>query len=509
MSHDVWIQRSATSTELIPLARVRAVLDSLGLREGDGVWTMSDPHLEVYPCMVEDGDVSDALAERHPGSVNRIDTHLPWEELKSSEAAHRATCIRIAMARKFDWVALDLQAGEVVADSADGHRFGGNALPVGARRSIPVQQLGRETKEVARPKARIVAKDSNDGYCRTLVPDGEGGWIAGFVENPRFNVHRPPSLQFRNADVELVHELVGLGGSVAANPSRRLALTSGPMLSGAYGVTQLVDLDERSVIDSYPTRPPFVWLDEHTFCALAPSPDYSSGRDAVLGPPPRTAKDLLTPQFRALYQRATFRGILRVDTRTRELTVVGDAPICDETNAGPRTLAASLDGNSLFVGTQTGLWSLEASTGSVRWRRSLGRYDGERAFHSIQALAPSPCGRYVATASVGTTLGHPHELVVARVEDGSTVLALELQRIAGSTPCALAWHPSGWLAVGTTAGAVALLDLGGTVRSFKASPRGIDSLVFSPDGASLLVAGTEKAFRVFALLPDEIAGGPG
>jgi hypothetical protein len=62
---------------------------------------------------------------------------------------------------------------------------------------------------------------------------------------------------------------------------------------------------------------------------------------------------------------------------------------------------------------------------------------------------------------------------------------------------ALAYHPSGWLAIATSAGALAELGLDGPLTAFRAANAGIDAIAFVDGGRSLLVGGREPQLRLW------------
>lgn len=82
----------------------------------------------------------------------------------------------------------------------------------------------------------------------------------------------------------------------------------------------------------------------------------------------------------------------------------------------------------------------------------------------------------------------------------------EIQPLLAQSIGALAWHPSGWLAAGSSSGCIAHVQRNGRVRIYRGAPKGIQAMLFVEDGAALLVGGTEKHLRVYPLLDDERDG---
>jgi hypothetical protein len=62
---------------------------------------------------------------------------------------------------------------------------------------------------------------------------------------------------------------------------------------------------------------------------------------------------------------------------------------------------------------------------------------------------------------------------------------------------ALAFHPSGWLAIATSGGAIAELAADGTLTAFRAAGAGIDAIAFVDEGSSLLIGGREPQLRIW------------
>ncbi|MCU0491635.1 MAG: hypothetical protein MUD01_08610 [Chloroflexaceae bacterium] len=136
-------------------------------------------------------------------------------------------------------------------------------------------------------------------------------------------------------------------------------------------------------------------------------------------------------------------------------------------------------------------------------------FNGPRQVYALYALALSADGTMLAAGGIGGLA--PHKLVLLHADTGAIAASYAEQQLAsgsgvgfGSSVGALAWHPRGWLAVGSSAGVVLHLVPGGDMRAYRASPRGIEALAFINGGTTLVVAGGECHLRAWPLLADEI-----
>jgi hypothetical protein len=205
-----------------------------------------------------------------------------------------------------------------------------------------------------------------------------------------------------------------------------------------------------------------------------------------------------------------------VKDRTPRLLLIGPGDkvsrTLDAADVGPeypefKHLAVSGDGATLYTAKERSIAAVSVADWGIRWRIGLGDNTGPR-FFSAYAMALSEDGRYLAVGGLAGYGNREHTLVILDATSGEVSPAgRPLGRLLGSTSVrSLAWHPTGWLAVGTSAGRVAHVDLAGQVRIYKGAGKGVESLLFIEGGRRLLLCGAEKHFRVWPLLEDEAAG---
>lgn len=293
---------------------------------------------------------------------------------------------------------------------------------------------------------------------------------------------------------------------IAAHPSRPLVLTGrdsawslpadGSPQTWRGSEVRMIDLDSGQQLERFPLQPPFVWLDDQRF--LSRSMGFYHGRRAL---DPEFAERHLP--ISGLFTDNEADGVAEVNAFTgrAELRVR-----CGVHGRWSRLTHLAVRGDVALYGGFLEVGAARLPTWEPLWAHPMGT--GGLAYQ-LRALAVSPDGGHVAAGAGGRD--GLRDLVVFEVDGGREVLCFPLGRMlagAGSLKTrttevtSLAWHPRGWLAVGTRAGLVAHVRLSGAVHFYRGADRAIEALAFARDGASLLVA-SKAAIARFPLLDAE------
>jgi WD40 repeat protein len=359
--------------------------------------------------------------------------------------------------------------------------------------------VGKKSEQ-ARVKCRIVGKDQARQPYRDLhlLPDSRVlvGYRGRYIDSSF-------GLQVRaGKELAVEAELPGAAGPFSVHDGR-LLLAAGPLAGGYEASVRKVDLPRLAILDTLPVRQPYLWLAGRLERLVGQTPKFPSFKDR-----PHVDPALLDhhPDLRRWAEDRTTRLLLIEQDGTVSQTL-------DAATVGPeypefRHLAHSPDGAILYVATEGSVAALSVDDWKVRWRTQLGDNDGPH-FFAVYAMALSPDGSRLAVGGLASYANEDHLLVLLDVATGEAVpTAKGLGRVLGSTSIrSLAWHPSGWLAAGTASGRLAHFELSGAIRMYKGAGGGIESLLFIDGGKSLLVCGSEKHFRVWPLLEDEMSVG--
>jgi hypothetical protein len=359
--------------------------------------------------------------------------------------------------------------------------------------------FAKKKVEQARPKCRIAGKDQPRQPYRNLCLLPDGRVLVGY--RGRY-ISSPFGLQIRAGnDLAVTEELPAAAGPFSLRDN--LLLASGPLAGGYESSTCKVDLGTLAVLDTFPVRQPFLWLAGQPERFVGQTPNFPEFQERPHVDP------VLLDRHPPLRQWA--------EDRTTQLLLIGPGGnverSLDAAAVGPeypefKHLALSPDGATLYAATERSIAAVSLADWSVQWRKQLGDNAGPR-FHSIYAMSLRPDGHYLAAGGLAGYDNSDQTLAILETRTGNVVPAgKQLGRVFGSTSIrSLAWHPSGWLAVGTAAGRMAHVDLDGRIRCYKGAGQGIESLLFIDGGRSLLLCGAEKHFRVWPLLKDEAVAG--
>ncbi|WP_096331871.1 hypothetical protein [Nannocystis exedens] len=361
----------------------------------------------------------------------------------------------------------------------------------------PSGPAGMRPAGAARPTEASVP--SPDG--RTLIVLADGRCLDAQGDE------RQGVLYVRAADtLETQRASPNVAPPIAVHPSRPLVLTGresgwslpekGSPQTWRGSEVQVIDHDSGRQLERFPLQPPFVWLDDERF--LSRSMGFYHGRRAL---DPSFAEHHLpisslfnddeadgVAEVHAFTGRAELRvrcGVYGRWSRLEHLAVRGDVAV----------YGGFLEVGAARLPTWEVLWSHQMGTGGLGYQ--------------MRALAVSPDGGHVAVGAGGKD--GLRDLTVFEVDGGREVLCLPLGRMLGGAGLlttkttevtCLAWHPRGWLAVGTRAGLVVHMHLSGAIQVYRGAARAIEALAFTRDGASLLVA-SKAAIARFPLLDAE------
>ncbi|MCY1009943.1 hypothetical protein OV079_31155 [Nannocystis pusilla] len=314
-------------------------------------------------------------------------------------------------------------------------------------------------------------------------------------------------LYVRAADtLETLRAYPDVAPPIAVHPSRPLVLTGrdsawslpgdGSPQTWRGSEVRMIDHESGQQLDRFPLQPPFVWLDDRRF--LSRSMGFYHGRRAL--DPGFAGRHL---PISGLFTDSEADGVAEVDAFTggAELRVR-----CGVYERWSRLKHLAVRGDVALYGGFLEVGAARLPTWELLWSHPMGT--GGLGYQ-MRALAVSPDGGHVAVGAGGRD--GLRDLSVFEVDGGREVLCLPLGRmLAGAgalttktteVTC-LAWHPRGWLAVGTRAGLVAHVHLSGAIQFYRGATRAIEALAFARDGASLLVA-SKAAIARFPLLDAE------
>jgi hypothetical protein len=370
----------------------------------------------------------------------------------------------------------------------------------GSKGTVPMAFHAAGKKlEQARPKCRIVGKDQARQPYRDLLLLPDAHVLVGY--RGRF-ITSPFGLQIRGGnDLAVANELPEAAGPFSLRGDG-LLLASGPLAGGYESSVRTVDLATLAVRDTFPVRRPYLWLAGRPERLVGQTPAFPHFHDRPHVDP--ALLDRLPPLRRWAEDRTS--RLLLVEPNSRVSQALDAAAVGPEYPEF-RHLALSPDGTTLYAATERSVAAVSLADWAILWRVRLGDNTGP-GFFSAYAMALRPDGRLLAVGGLAGYDNREHTLAILEATTGEVVPAGKgLGRILGSTSIrSLAWHPSGWLAAGTSSGRLAHVDLSGAVRTYKGAGQGIESLLFVDGGRSLLTCGAEKHLRAWPLLEDEATG---
>lgn len=284
----------------------------------------------------------------------------------------------------------------------------------------------------------------------------------------------------------------GLFGPLHAGGGAWIA--SGPLWKGRLASARIVDPDTLAVLDTLPLCAPFARTGAGRIIAHTPvrATGQVDGRFCELGhfdvdPGEVGAGRVVLPDR---------SGLVELDLDDRRLRLLVESAPFD-----PFTLCVlSPDRATAYAASSFGrIVAVDLAREVIRWERRSPR---NVAVLSLHAMAIDVAGARIAVAGSG----RPTDLLVLDSSSGETLHEMAVCRLLGRALVvrkpsarveALAYHPSGWLAVATSGGAIAELRADGSLTAFRAAGAGIDAIAFLDDGRALLVGGREPQLRLW------------
>lgn len=319
----------------------------------------------------------------------------------------------------------------------------------------------------------------------------------------------PSCLYVRAPETMEVERVIdGVAPPLAAHPTRPLVLCARECAYSppARGVPQewlgrdvrLIDYERGVELDRYPLRAPCAWLDDDHFAA-ASAGFLDGARERSFGERHRQIQDLFSDELAdglAVVSRA--RGVGALVVR------------CGVYERWSRLRQAVARDGVLFYAGHDEVGAVRPADASILWavpRQETG------LGHDLRALALSEDGRHLAAIAAGAF--RRSDLVIFDAARGRALVGLALGEIVAESGLmssrqteltCLAWHRSGWAAVGTRAGLVACVTPDGGVTAYRGAKGAVESLAFTADHGALLVAGRGPGVRVFELSEGERGG---
>lgn len=359
----------------------------------------------------------------------------------------------------------------------------------------------------SRPPGKIVGKDEPRNYYQSLTGLGDGRVLAGYAGR---TVGAPRGLQIRSGDgLSVDAELEGAAPPYALHPDGRL-LAAGPYVDGYQASVRLASLAPLGLRDTLPLRAPFGWLPGSGEW-VGQTPHFDSYRQKH-----HVDSDLIVahPYLEALVASRECR-LVAVNPEARAARFLTPAGVGDEAGGWReyKHLVVAPDGESVYFATTTSVGAISIRDGALRWQRTLGKNDQANVY-AVYALALSADGKRLAAGGISDVAQDGRNFVVLDARGGETVLEMPLARtlagcglkaVGNTSIRSLAWHPLGWIAVGTSSGIAAHVTPDGSFRAYKGAGKSIEALAFVDFERALLLAGSEKHFRAWPLFDDESA----
>ncbi len=465
MGYDLYVRADRQHLGTASVAEVAALCGRLGLcRHADEAWSLDrdGSFMSVYLATVRTGAAGSDALDGDGIVFNELQCHPKPLDARAAEVVY-------ALAEALGWEIWDPQWGtwwREPGPSPDGLGF-----------RFAADQPDQPDRQITtRAKANWV------GWATSLAALPGGSWAVGYggqFVTSATGVHVRDGLDF-----DSVVGYPQVRPPVAASVDGRL-LAAAETDRDSVRVLDIVDGDLRAGA-AWPVWDVFAWLPDWPEALLALTRHTGRRDPAATGP----IADL---------ESGPFNRLVVVDTAGQRVHALQpDELVGDEPDLGG-DLVVSGDGEAALLATQWALHCFSLSTGRLQWRRRGIPYDTH--WH---AAAASVCGRLVAVGGRCVRRTDPQLLQIREVATGRLLAAFSGTALGTvSTVSALAFHPSGWLAVGFANGTIRHVTPGGSIRSYRCDDQGVRTLAFSPNGAMLMAGGTWAGLRLVELLPDE------
>jgi hypothetical protein len=370
---------------------------------------------------------------------------------------------------------------------------------LGEQAQVP-DDVPTELAPSGRRVMRWTASHDVPGAARSLGIAVDGTAVVAY--DPPRGVSGAPMVQVRTGiDLErVVATYPGVGAPVAVSPDGKRFVGADTSWSSRVSKlphgARIVELGDGSEGVRWSLSSLFGWLSPTDLVALTRHP---FGRKSPPAGPAAETLDAL--------EAAAGPQVVVADVATGRVTPHSAAPVLGETIYVQPNLAA-VDGLAVVASCHR-LIGVPLDGGPPRWVRPPEGDD----FHFVghwYASASSACGRFVAFGS-NHWKDHPNLLVV-EATTGQPLLAVDTRSFGTDAAVrALAFHPTGWLAVGLGDGQVRHVTLAGSVLAYRGLPGSLSTLAFTPGAEALLLGGaSQRGLRRIELTPSERgpSGGP-
>ncbi|MDO3413017.1 hypothetical protein QWJ34_24855 [Saccharibacillus sp. CPCC 101409] len=442
--------------------------------------------------------------------IDTLDTRICGDKPHTPEALWTYTQLRLALAAAFGWRVLDYGNGERHL-AADASRSG--ALPAlrtsAHKAAVPVQPIGRMAGSSAaayRWKSSPTAKsEPRSGYTQLAALDDDrllhaysGGSLASSI--PGIQVRRG-----RELELECTEEIEGVGRRIALREDGRMLLAQGELVQGHAAHIVRCGSEPLRVIDrtALPLSPPFAWVPGTERLIAAVPRINTSTRDYEMGAASAVVHGerlLISEQSAAGHPwlRAALDPRLHhlveadPDSRTwKPLLLQSQFAEHFDAYEGARIeqLQVSLDGRLLYTACGQTIGCFDRERGEFLWTAKAGG-----GVH-LYALSLSPCGRYLAAGGLADDREAPQSFSLLHADSGRYVYRLPVGGMFVSAVYEIAWHPSGYLALGLANGTLIELGLDAQARHFRGLKGGIRSICYHGDW--MYVTGAEKNVRLW------------
>lgn len=355
--------------------------------------------------------------------------------------------------------------------------------------------LDGDEQASARPRSKIVGKDGPRERIESIVtlPDGRiavgyGGIYAGSIRG----------LQIRSSEtLGLLLDVPGLAPKHCFRSDYERLLTAGPLHEGQQSCMRLVDCENWEIADEFPLPYPFGWLPDGRILASTPAPKFHSNEKGFWYEGVHATEENLErhPWLSDLVYEKDTLLVIDVENRIAKKLTEDLLHLDKEWN---ELRELTIDERQVYYGTESTIGAVDINSGVIIWQIHMARDEGWEHY-SPQSMAISPDGKLLAIGAFCARDVHDNVLIL-EAATGKTVLSVSFD----SSINVVAWHPSGWLAIGSGDGLIRGLTMDGSFRVWKGATRAVHAICFDKDATQMLVGGSEKQLRRWQLLDDEI-----
>lgn len=524
MSYDIWIQPKNKKNKYKHVDETDDFSSIVGMKRNSShhwIYDDSQAYMDIFLATIinEEGD-SSTIGD----TFQRVEIHEPYGQ--TEEASQICHHIRVKLAQILDWQMYDAQYAKYIYSPEKDIKYCLNpnaCLPEDSKKSVKCINEGLFNTLGARPKCKIVAKDLEDSVDYLLILGNEL-----FIITKTQYATRIDGIEIRDINTfELKNKISGQY-KTEFSPTKNFLSTIGMCLRGDESTLDVIKLDDFSKAGSFEVVNPVVWLDDNHIIGQTPyfptrviefnRNGYSHLPEDVVDEYEQEYKNELNKQ-RILKEK--YGDFIVTDHKTnkwgqRKIIKMNltDGSYEDVYNIWDndlvryhqlKNLLLTSDKKKLYICTNECIICLEYPSKKLIWQRRFGFYEDDNVF-SLNVFELSPNETMIALGGLSSISKDPNDLLVVDAQTGETMISIRglfHQYSIPSTVNCICWLNSQMFAIGFGSGQIVIADLRGQIRSWKACSKGIKAMIISPDGNSIIVAGTEKQLRVWELLEDE------